>query len=454
MRYIYLDYAATTPVDPVVMRAMEPYYAKKFANPESGHSMGRETFQAVERARGVVAKAFCCEEAGVIFTASATEANNLALRGVVQGIFDQRPLIAKKKKDRAISLPHIITTVIEHDSVFEMCRQLEREEVAEVTYVGVNRDGVVDPADIAKALRHETVIVSVMYANNEIGTIQPIAEISKVIRNFTNHKSQIINKKQILSPLTSYPLFHTDAVQAAQFLDCNMERLGVDLITFSSHKIYGPKGAAALCIRNAGHEKGRKADLVGNKKNSFSTFRFLFPVVVGGGQERGLRSGTQNTPAIVGFGKAIQVALACREKESKRMRVLRDYFIKKLFILNQGKESRKAKTLASTFYENIVTVNGSLTSRLPNNINLSFLGMRTDAIITALDRVGVAVSAGSACATRSAKPSRVLGALAIPEELRAGAVRFSLGRGTTKADLDYVVRVFVKLLRYNAKDAK
>jgi cysteine desulfurase len=382
---VYLDYAATTPVAREVLRLMQPYFSKKFGNPSSAHQLGQEAFRAISHSRDIVGKACGISREGVVFTASATEANNLALRGTVRGITNYQLPITK---------PHIITTAIEHDSVLEVCRELEREGLAEVTYVGVSSEGVVDSQDIKKALRPETVLVSVMYANNEIGTIQPISEIAKIIRNFRK---------------PNYPLFHTDAVQAVQFLDCNLERLGVDLMTISSHKIYGPKGAAALLIRNS--------DLS----------EMVKPILVGGGQESGLRSGTENVPAIVGFAKALELAVKNRQKESKRLTELRDYFIEKLTQLG-------------------AIPNGSWKFRLPNNVNVSFPGMSSDALLTLLDRAGIAASSGSACAAHASKPSHVLLALGIPEERRKSAVRFSLGKFTKKSDLDYVLETIAKYI--------
>lgn len=295
----------------------------------------------------------------------------------------------------------MVTTAIEHDSVLEVCRALEREGLAEVSYVGVDEDGIADPREIQKTLRPETVLVSVMYANNEIGTIQPITEIAEAVREWKRENRN------------TYPLFHTDAVQAVQFLDCDMGRLGVDLMTISGHKIYGPKGGAALLMRDI----------------HFSSL--IAPILFGGGQEHGLRSGTENTPAIAGFGKAVELAVRRREKEARRLEALRDYFIGKLTALRSD-----------------IRLNGSARRRLPNNANVSFPGMAAEALVTALDRQGIAVSAGSACAAHAAKPSHVLEALGIPQSYRKSAVRFSFGKDTTKADLEYVIaalrRVFAK----------
>jgi cysteine desulfurase len=378
MRRIYLDYAATTPVDARVFRAMRPYFSLVFGNPGSPHAEGREAFDALMRSRETLAKFFGVPPAGVIFTASATEANNLAIRGVVM------------RARAAVRVPHILTTAIEHDSVLEVCRALEREGAAAVTYVGVDRDGLVDPEGIRRALRPETVLVSVMYANNEIGTIQPIRAISDVVRKWRGEHRP------------SYPLFHTDAAQAVQYLDCDVGRLGVDMMTVSSHKIYGPKGIAALIV--GGGEDGRA---------------MLAPILVGGGQEGGLRSGTENVPAIVGFGAAIALIVREGERECVRIRILRDRFLERILAIDPA-----------------IRLNGSREHRLPSNVNLSFPGAPSDVMLTMLDRLGIAASSGSACDAHAAKPSHVLEAIGLEEELRESAIRFTLGRFTTARELE------------------
>ncbi len=393
MRAIYLDYAATTPIDPEVLQVMLPYFSKKFANPGSTHKLGQEAFSAIYSARKTIADSFGCQSDGVIFTASATEANNLVIRGVI---------LRAKSIFKDTKFAHIITTQIEHDSVLEVCKAIEKEGLAEVSYLAVSKEGIIDPKEIEKALRPETVLVSVMYANNETGTIQPIAKISEVISNFKNQ-----NPKQEI-----YPLFHTDASQAVQFLDCNLEKLAVDFMTISSHKIYGPKGAAALLLRS--------------KEREFSYP--IHPIIYGGGQEHGLRSGTENVPAILGFAKAVELAMSRRKKESKRLTKLRDYFISRLLSLGQD-----------------IFLNGSKVHRLPNNINVSFVGISSESMLTWLDLNGIAASAGSACESHAAKPSHVLKALGLPEERIKSAIRFSLGRYTRKSDLNFVIGAIKKL---------
>jgi cysteine desulfurase len=379
---------------------MLPYFSKKFGNPSSIHFFGREAKQAVSEARKEISKFFGTSPRGVIFLSSATEANNFLIWGIIKKL--------KIKNQDSFKIPHIITTQIEHDSVLNVCRALEEEGLVEVSYIGVSQEGIVNPKDIERNLKDETVLVSVMYANNEIGTIQPIAEISKIIRDFRDSQSRISGK------ILSYPLFHTDAVQAVQFLDCNFQILGVDIMTISSHKIYGPKGAAALLI-----------------KDDLEADQILEPTIFGGGQEYGLRSGTENVPAIVGFKKAIEILKKIKAKETKRILTLRDYFIENILRKNPQR----------------IYLNGSKTLRLPNNANISFLGIPSDIMITILDRYGISVSSGSACQVHSSKPSHVLRALGLDQDRIESAIRFSFGRHTSKKDLDYVIKIVAKLLK-------
>lgn len=385
---IYLDYAATTPVDPEVVKAMRPYWVRRFGNPGSLHSFGREAQAAVDESRAKIAAFLGCQPREVIFTGSATEANNLAIRGVIRNW--------KLENRNLTALPHIITTAIEHESVLETCRDLEKTGQAKVTYVPVDRQGYVKLDAFRAALRAETVLVSVMYANNEIGTIQPIAKIAEVIRNW---KLEIKN--------SYYPLFHTDAAQATQFLEMDVGHLGVDLMTISAHKIYGPKGIGALYARHRG--------------------RFLSPVVTGGGQEYGLRSGTENTPYIVGFAKAIELVKANRVQYGRKIKSLRDELWRG--IMRFAPEA----------------VVNSPDNALPNLLNVSFRGASGEELLLKLDRSGIAVSTGSACSSRALKPSHVLGALGLPEELIAGTIRFSLGRPTTHQEIISVIQTLKKI---------
>ncbi len=371
MRQIYLDYASTTPMDPEAKKAMEPYFQEKFGNPGAMHRWGQEAQAAIDEARAKVADFFGCAFEEIIFTGSATESSNLAIRGVVKG--------------------HIITSAIEHKSVLETCRDLEKEGV-EVTYLPVTKDGFVRPEDVREAIKENTVLVSIMYVNNEIGTIQPIHEIADIIRK---HQNKLV--------------FHTDAAQALNYLDCDVKNLGGDMLTFSGHKIYGPKGIGGLYVK-----KGTQ----------------IAPVVTGGNQERGLRSGTENVPYIVGLGKAVEIAQKMRARESVRLQKLRDYFIDEVL-----------KKVANA------ELNGSRENRIPNNANFLFRGIPANNLLIALDQAGIAASSGSTCTIKTVTPSEVLMALGRSEEEAKQSIRFTLGRGTTKSDIDYAVSVLQTVIK-------
>jgi len=437
---IYFDYAASTPVDPEVFSAMKPYFGERFANAGSLHRMGDEAYNALHESRKTVADFFGAEPRGVIFTASATEANNLAMRGVMDAWLQEHavplgvrprpapaagrvslsaPRLRRPVGDQArgaseslletprvpvFPLPHIVTTAIEHESVLAVCRELEKRGAATVTYVEVNKDGIVRPEDIKKALRPETVLVSVMYANNEIGTIQPIAEIANIIRDF--RITQL--------PVTNYPIFHTDAAQAVQFLDCDIRKLGVDMLTASSHKIYGPKGAAALCVKKL------ETDQRGIP---------LIPIMFGGGQEYGLRPGTENIPAIVGFAKALELIKKRGRTDAKRIGKLRDELLRGILRISKN-----------------VRVNGSLKFRLPNNLNLAFPDIPAEILLVKLDQAGVAVSLGSACEARAGKPSHVLRAIDLDKRLIRSSIRISLGRYTNLTEIRQALKIFKSVI--------
>ena len=365
MAKVYLDYAATTPIDPKVFRAMRPYLKKEFGNASSIHGFGQKALVAIDDARNKIAEFLGADPSEVVFTGSATEANNLAVFGLVK------------------SGDHIITSKIEHHAILEPCQALEKRGV-EVTYLPVDKDGLVSVLDIEKAIKPNTFLVSVMYANNEIGVIQPIAEIGKIL------------------PPQIY--FHTDAVQAANYLDCNVEKLGVDLLTLSSHKIYGPKGVGALYIK-----KGTP----------------IAPLIYGGGQEQGYRSGTENVAGIVGLAQALKEIQNPRiSLQNIRIRQFRDRLIKK--ILKLIPDSR---------------LNGSAVHRLPNNVNISFQGAEGEAMVIALDQKGIAVSTGSACSSRSLEPSHVILALGLSHEEAHGSLRVTLGRYTTEQEINRFLKV-------------
>lgn len=378
---IYLDYAATTPIDKEVLKEMDPYLKKDFGNPSSLHLFGQIARAAIDEARRKVAKFLNCQESEIIFTGSATEANNLAIFGLVRSV------------KRKISKPHIITSAIEHHAVLHPFEKLEKENV-EVTFVKPNKEGIVQISEIKKVIRENTVLISLMYANNEIGTIQPIEELGKYLQKINQTRKQKI-------------YFHTDAVQAVNYLDCNVQKLGVDLLTLSAHKIYGPKGVGALFIK-----EGTPIE----------------PIIYGGGHEFGLRSGTENVAGIVGLGKAIELVEEHKE-EIKKIRFLRDKIIS------------EALKIPGT------RLNGSKEKRLPNNVNVSITGVEGESLVIGLDQEGIAVSTGSACSSHDLKPSHVLLAIGLSPKEAHGSLRITLGRFTTEDEIDYFLKVLPKVVK-------
>jgi cysteine desulfurase len=450
VKKIYLDYAATTPIDKKVFTAMTPYFEAKFGNPGSLHSFGQEAMAAVDRAREGIAKAIGADFREITFTGSATEANNLALRGVLEfwkntlqnqlsaRSSDERQLAPSTRRSHTmgtkldesagafsdqfskISLPRILISSIEHDSVLETARDLERHGV-EVIYLPVLKNGVVDLKKFKEALNDRTILVSIMQANNETGVVQPIEKILEIIRNF---REELRIKNNELDQKQSYPLFHTDAVQAFQFLDCDVRNSsaisnGVDLMTLSAHKIYGPKGTGVLFVRNDGN--------VGSSRET----RLLEPMVTGGGQEFGMRSGTENVPAIVGFYEAMKLIGVNKEKEAQRIRGLKKKLwngILKIYPsakINGVEDEEKA---------------------LPNILNVYFPDYLAEEIMVGLDLNGVAVSSGSACSSRSTKTSHVLRAMGYDEERSKRSVRFSLGRPTSEGEIRGTLKILKEVL--------
>jgi len=373
---IYMDHHATTPVDPRVMDAMLPFFTQKFGNAASrNHTFGLEAHDAVEAARRQIAAAVGALEAEIIFTSGATESNNLALRGVI------RQHTAKGN--------HFITTAIEHSAILDTARNLELSGV-EVTYLPVGSDGIVDPESVRKAITERTVLISVMFANNEIGTIQPIRAIGAIAR-----------ERDIL--------FHTDAAQALGKLPIDVSADNIDLMSLSAHKTYGPKGVGALYVRK------RKPRIR------------LAPMIHGGGHERGMRSGTLPVPLIVGFGKAAEIAVSEMDSETQRVGALRD----------------KLKSLLMSRLDG-VTVNGSETRRLPNNLNLSFAGVDGESVLLGLK--DVAVSTGSACSTAEPEASHVLKAIGLAPDRLQSSIRFGLGRFNAEEEVEYVANELVKVI--------
>lgn len=378
---IYLDHAASA-----------------FPNPSSIHESGVEARKKLETARREVAATLSSRKEEIIFTSGGTESNNLAIQGMV--------CAAGKQK----FLPHIIITNIEHPSVLETCRMLESRKLAEITIVPVEANGIVDPRKIKKALRGNTVLVSVMYANNEIGTIQPVKEIAKEIRHYKKSKSH--NLKAI-----NYPFFHADAVQAVNYLDLNVEKLGVDMLSLSGSKIEGAGRVGVLF-----------------KKASVP----LAPVFGGGDQEMGLRPGTEDTVAIIKFSAALKKTQSSREKESKRLIQLRHYFIRKLSqTLDAWEKVPDAPRLM---------INGDLENRLPNNINVTFSKIPSDLLVIELSARGIMASSKSACKSGDSGGSYVIKALRPDADPEIGGLRFSLGADTTKKDIDYTAKTLRLIL--------
>jgi len=367
MKRIYLDYSATTPTDPEVIKAMEPYFFEKFGNPSSIHSFGQEAKKAIEDAREILAKFLGAKPEEIIFTSGGTESDNFALFGVAYAL---------EKKGN-----HIITSAIEHHAISEPAKFLEKKGF-KVTFVKVDKTGLIDPADIKKAVTDKTILISVMHANNEIGTIQPISEIGKIARERGVY-------------------FHTDAVQTAGHILTKVGELNVDLLSLSAHKFYGPKGVGALYVR-----KGTRIE------------NFLR----GGDQERGKRASTHNTSGIVGLGKAIELASEKMEEEANFQIRLRDKLIKEI--------PRKIPE---------VYLNGHPTKRLPNNVNYSIKYIEGESMLLNLDMLGIAASTGSACTSTSLEPSHVLLAIGLPHEIAHGSLRFSLGRWSKEEDVDYLL---------------
>jgi cysteine desulfurase len=371
MKKIYLDHAATTPTDKRVVEAMLPYFTEHFGNPSSVHSFSREAKDAVVRAREITASFIGAEPEEIVFTSGGTESDNAAIKGVTY---------ARREKG-----DHIITSKIEHHAVLESCRFLERQGFR-VTYLPVDQYGMVDPDDVRKAVTAKTTLISIMHANNEIGTIQPVKEIGK-----------IAGEKGIY--------FHTDTVQTIGHIPVNVNDLNVDILSSSAHKLYGPKGVGFLYIRK------------GTRIHSF---------MHGGDQEKGRRASTHNVPGIVGFGKAIELAGDEMEGEMKQLTSLRDCLVKG--ILERIDQ---------------LSLNGHPAVRLPNNVNVSIPYMDSESMLMELDRSGIACSAGSACTSTSLEPSHVLMAIGVSPDAANGTLRFSMGRQTTKDDVDYVLDVLL-----------
>ena len=374
MRRVYLDHAATTGVDRDVLEKMTPYFSDTFGNPNSLHSFGREAEKAVTSSRDAIAKLLGCKPNELYFTSGGTEADNWAIKGIYT---------AYKNKGN-----HIITTKIEHKAVLASCQRLQKDG-AEITYLDVDKYGTVDLEQLKNSITDKTILVSVITANNEVGTIQPIAEIGRICKE-------------------RGVLFHTDAVQAIGAVDIDVKRDNIDLLSLSAHKVYGPKGIGALYIRN-----GVKCD------------RYIS----GGSQERGMRAGTTNVPLIVGMAAAFEKAVLNSEENNKKLIRLRDELIQRI-----------EAEIPNSY------LNGHRINRLPNNVNFCFEFVEGESLLLMLDMQGIAVSSGSACTSGSLEPSHVLSAMGVPPEIAQSATRFTFGRENTMEDIDYVVECLKKNL--------
>ena len=367
MNIKYFDNAATTKVSEDVLKEMIPYFSVQYGNPSSLYTIGRYNKRAIEKARRQVANLINCEANEIYFTGSGSESDNTALKGIAY---------ANKEKGN-----HIITSKIEHPAILNSCKTLEKQGY-KISYINVNKDGIIDLNELISEITNQTILISVMFANNEIGTIQPIEEISKIAKKYNI-------------------IFHTDAVQACGNIPINVKKMGIDMLSLSAHKINGPKGVGALYVK-----KGINFDSIIN----------------GGGQEKGKRSGTENVAGIVGLGKACEIAKKQMDNHMARLKELRDYFVEQV-------------------EENIpnAKLNGSRENRLPGNANFSFENSDSQELLFKLDSKGICVSSGSACSSGNSNPSHVLTAIGLEKKLAQGTIRFTFGEDNTKEDIDYLL---------------
>lgn len=374
MNIIYLDNSATTPIKSEVLQEMMPYLTTEYGNASSLYSVGRSAKRAIEKARNRVAELLNCNHNEIYFTGGGSESDNIALKGFAY---------ANKEKGN-----HIITSKIEHPAILETCKTLERQGF-EVSYINVNEDGIIDVEELRKSIKTNTILISVMTANNEVGTVQPIEEIAKIA-----HDNNIV--------------FHTDAVQAIGNVQIDVEKMRIDMLSLSSHKINGPKGVGALYIKN------------GIKVEKF---------INGGHQEKDRRAGTENVAGIVGIGKAAEIARKNMETHIRNLSKIRDYYIKKV-----------QKEIPN------IRINGSMENRLPGNANISFKGINASELIFKLDERGICVSSGSACSSGNTNPSHVLTAMNVPEVYLNSAIRTTFGDNNTFEQVDYVVKILKQII--------
>lgn len=373
--FVYLDHAATTPVHPEVIKAMLPYFSEKSGNPSSIHRLGQASLRALDEARRDVAQALGAREDEIVFTGCGSESDNLALRGVA---------FASRHRGN-----HIITSAIEHHAISHTCQQLQDHFGFRVTVLPVDQYGMVDPDDVQRAITDQTVLISVMTANNEVGTIQPIAEIGAIARQ------------------AGVP-FHTDAVQVGAYLSLDVDELGVDLLSLSAHKFYGPKGVGVLYVRQGTP---------------------MLSVLTGGGQEDGRRAGTENVPGIVGLATALTIAQRDRQASNQRIAALRDRLTEAVLDRIPG-----------------ARLTGHPSQRMPNHASFAIDGVVGDGLVMALDMYGICASSGSACAAGASEPSHVLLAMGVPEDLALGSLRLTLGHATTASEINYALQVLPQVV--------
>ncbi len=405
---IYLDHAATTPVRPGVFRAMQPFLTKKFGNPSSLYRAGVEAKQALEVARKTIADLLYVQPKEIVFTAGGTESVNLAILGT-----------AKHYRKQHKTGGHVITTAIEHHAVLHAVKALE-DQGFKTTYLKVDKQGFVNPADVQNAIRKDTFLVSIMYANNEVGTVQSIAQIGSIIRK--------VNREKIGSQI----LFHSDGCQAGGFLNLNMQKLGVDAFSLNASKIYGPKQVGVLFVRT-----GVK----------------LLPLIYGGEQERNLRSGTENVAGAVGLSKALELSQQEKTVESPRLVKLRNAFAEKVLkqipnsFLNGPQLTSSSRGYPLRGSDSRKRGVGGEDYRLPNNLNFTFKGAEGEAVMLYLDALNIAVSTGSACASESQDPSHVLKAIGLSDRDARDSIRITLGRSTTKQQLDFTLKALKEVVK-------
>jgi cysteine desulfurase len=391
-KQIYLDNAATTAMDKKVFLKMKPYFEYSYGNPSSFHSFGKQAKDVIGEAREKVARVLNCKTSEIIFTAGGTESDNLAILGAAKARGKAAPATQAKQACLAgvAGRGHIITSKLEHHAVLYPCEYLEKNGFS-VSYIKPGKDGIVAAEDVASAVKPDTFLVSIMYANNEIGTIEPIKEIVRAVKK---------KNKNIL--------VHTDACQAGGVLNIDVDDLGVDLMTLNGSKLYGPKGVGVLYKRT-----GVKIE----------------PITYGGGQESGMRPGTENVAGIVGFAEGLELAQKSKDKENKRLTILREKLINGIIKNISGTE-----------------LNGGREHRLPNNVNISFAKVEGEAVVLYLDSFGVYAATGSACTSRSLEPSHVIKALGKPDEVAHSSIRFTLGKDTKEVDINFVIKILPKII--------